>query len=668
MHAIPRFAVLCLALVGLAAVVTAQAAPSLAGPITFIDTPLEGDVAVRDDLNLKAGDKLQFVVNYQDESNYGLLDIAAPQACFYRTLGGTTKPIGEPGEIALAGAEGAQPFAILRRNSRLLFAYAGQVACRGWDGALANGKAGYVAAEGQVAEPYVQAMEPIRSADAFVRDKDTLHFWTELTGAWQIKSLRDDDQAETMEADKSANAFNYQVVAKDGPAISLAEKDSWWWTDYRVEASARSQGRGAMGLVLLARDESNYLAFRWASVWDTGEHGNRAELLEVVGGEPKVLAEKPGGFVPDQWYKLGAAVCDGRVECTIDGLPVLQAPSTRLAFGSAGLYAEGEDQGFFDDVVIADYETFREDFANMLRWEAAGGDWSLTNGGEARCAGTGCLTSGRLGWTDYRAEVRVTPNKAKVGLQVARQADGRAALFRVDGQKAQLLMVGPAGETPIAERDMKLGGGKPLTLAASVERGFVRTYVDGEPAVEGMVAECPGGAIGLYADGGKDARFGQVLVSFLEPKRPAQVTREFTKVSEHPEMAEWASSRAPWVQPAKMEPGATWWTKGDYYGDVTVAFKVRFVGLRDGNVKVTLGGEPERTEEGIRLVLSATKGTKTLKAQVTQGTTELGRAEVELQSSSCNVRFARQGAHILVSVDDKPLIDQPLAAATGAQG
>jgi len=215
---------------------------------------------------------------------------------------------------------------------------------------------------------------------------------------------------------------------------------------------------------------------------------------------------------------------------------------------------------------------------------------------------------------------------------------------------------------------MKVGNGKALTLAASVEQGFVKTYIDGEPAVEGLVADCSAGGIGLYADGGKDPRFSHVRVSFLAPKQPAQVTREFSKVSEHPEMGEWASSRAPWVQPAKMEPGATWWTKGDYYGDVTVAFKVRFIGLRDGKVKVTLGGEPDRPDEGVQLTLSATRESKTLKAEVTHGGAELGKGEVELQSSSCNVRFARQGAHILVSVDDKPLIDSQLAETTDARG
>ena len=668
MHVLLRCGLLCLALAVAGAVAGAQAAPSLVGPLTFLEDPVEGDVALGGDLSLSPGDKVQLVLNYQDESSYYLLDIAAPAACFYRVAAGAAKLLGAAGEMQPAPAGTATPFAILRKDHRLIFVYGGQVACRGWDGAFTNGKAGYAAPEGKVVDPFLQPMAKIQATDNFMREQDAQHMWTPLTGTWEIESLRDDDQAEAMEADKSANAFNYQAVAKDVPALSVAEKDLWFWTNYHVEASARSVGYGAMGLVLLAQDEANYLAFRWASAWDTGERGNRAELVEVVGGQPTVLAEKPGGFIPDQWYKLSAAVCDGHVECAIDDTPLFEAYSGRFGAGNAGLYAEGQERAYFDDVTIEDFESFREDFAGLDRWEPASGEWSLTNAGEAKCAGSGLLTSGRAEWANYRVEATVTPGKAKVGLELARQADGRAALLRLESGKAQLLLVGPDGETLVAERDLKVNGGKPVRLAASVEQGFVKTYVDGQPAVEGLIDECPSGAIGLYADGGKEARFDDVRVAFLKPKKPAQVVREFSKVSEHAEMAEWASSRAPWVQPAEMVPGATWWTKGDYFGDATVSFKVRFVGLRDGSVKVTLNGDPGQADQGVRLVLTATKGQKVLKAQVLDGQTEIGQGEVELQSSSCSVRFARQGAHILVSVDDKPLIEKQLAATTGAQG
>ena len=662
MRAFLRLGWLCAALALTAGMVTAQATPSLAGAITFLQDPLEGNVAVGGDLSVKAGDRVQLVINYQDDSSYYLLDIAVPKACFYKVAGGTTKAIGVPGELNVPNPAAAQKFSILRKDYRLIFVLEGQVVCRGWDGALANGKAGYVAAEGQVVNPFVQPMARIESSDNFMRDQDAQHMWTEFSGTWEIESLRDDDQAEAMEADKSANAFSYQAVGRDGPAISVAEKDLWFWTNYRMEASARSVGDGAMGLVLLAQDGANYLAFRWASAWDDGARGNRAELLEVVAGQPKVLAEKAGGFVPDQWYKLSAAVCDGQIECAIDDIPVLEGFCDHFGQGNAGLYAEGEARTYFDDVSIEDYETFREDFANLVRWDPASGEWSVTNAGEAQCVKGGLLTTGRLGWSGYRVEATATPNRAQVGLEVARQADGRAVLYRIDpaAGKAQLLAVGPEGEKLLAEREVKVNGGKGLRLAATVEQGFVKAYLNGEPTVEGFAADCPAGGIGLYAQGEKETHFDDVCVAFLGPKHAAQVTREFTKVSEHPEMAEWASSRAPWVQPAEMKPGATWWTKGDYYGDATVAFKVRFIGLRDGTVKVTLNGEPERPDQGVHLVLTAVKGSRLLKAQVLDGTAEVAQGQVELASSSCSVRFAREGAHVMVFVDDKPLIEREL--------
>ena len=47
--------------------------------------------------------------------------------------------------------------------------------------------------------------------------------WTAVTGSWKTESLRDDDQADEMEADKSANAFSYRGVSADVPAIATVQ-------------------------------------------------------------------------------------------------------------------------------------------------------------------------------------------------------------------------------------------------------------------------------------------------------------------------------------------------------------------------------------------------------------------------------------------------------------
>jgi hypothetical protein len=188
----------------------------------------------------------------------------------------------------------------------------------------------------------------------------------------------------------------------------------------------------------------------------------------------------------------------------------------------------------------------------------------------------------------------------------------------------------------------------------------VRAFLDDEVAVEGFAADCPRGAVGLYADADRETRFDNLQVAFQAPRQAAEITREFTKTSEHQEMSAWAGPRAAWVQPPEMKPGATWWTKGDYFGDAAVSFKVRFVGLRDGRIKVTLGGNPAQPQAGVHLVLTARKDVRALTATLLNGTTEMASHDVELPESSCSVLFARQGECVVVRVNDAPIIEQRL--------
>jgi len=677
MRVAPVGFVVCVLLVSAVVPGVSQTAPALLGALTFVEDPLEGDSAVTGDLALKQGDQVQFAVNYQDESTYYLLDIAVPDAAFYRVAPGGSRLIGTPGKLPLKSPGESQTFTISRQDCRLAFIYEGMVVCRGWDESLAGGKAGYVAVGAQVGDPWIQPLGRILATDDFVRETDAQHMWTPLSGEWKIEKLRDDDMAQAMEADKSANAFRYQAVGRETPAISVAEQDAWFWANYRMSASGRLRGQSTMGLVLLGQDEQNYVLFRWGSSWLSDVGGDRAQLIEVVDGQPHILAEKPGGAVPDQWYRLDAAVCDGDLVCAIDDLPVLQARSERFGQGNAGLYAEGEDGADFDDVVIEAYEVFREDFADTARWTAASGDWETTDDGDVRCSGTGLLTSGRSEWDEYRFDCRATAVRGSVGLQVARTDDNRGIVFRVglDGSpyagKAQLVALAAEGETVLAEREVDLPNGKPLQIGVSTEGGFVRGYLGGSRVIEGLDVSFSRGGIGLYADSPKGARFDDAEVAFLKPKQPAHVTREFTKTNEHAEMAEWASLQAPWVQPQTVEPGATWWTKGDYFGDATVAFKVRFVGLRDGSMRVVLRADPDDQDAGIQLVLTARKGERILEAQVFEGKEEVARGQAELDSTTGRVKFSQKGQFVIVSINEQPVIAQKLPSAlkgTDAKG
>jgi hypothetical protein len=626
--------------------------------ITFLDDPIDGDCLLGGTVTLAPASPVVLVMNYQDDGRCYLLEVAGDSARFYRVADGRVAPAGNPGALKIAGEP--RPFAVTRRSCRLAFIYDGVVVCRGWDEALSNGKAGYVAPAGVVGDPYLQPVGPIESTDDFVRQEDTRHMWSELSGQWDIQKLRDDEQADEMVADKSMNAFAYHVVS-NGPALSLAETDIGFWDNYHVAVSGRSLGKGAMGVAVLAQDEKNYLLFRWASAWARDAGGNRAQLLEVANGQPRVLVEKPGGFIPDRWYKLDIGVCDGDIVCSVDDLPLLRGQSDRFGLGHPGLYSEGTEGTFFDDVRVEDFETFREDFADQTRWQTAAGEWS-TAGHAARCASSGQLTSGRFAWGSYVCSCTVTAGRGAIGVEVARQPDGRGVVFRVGlpgsdfAGKAQLVRVGPEGEQLLSEVTTRLVAGRPHRLGASVSDGVLRGYIDDAPVLDAVDPPTVGGAIGLYAKGTDGAQFSALAVSFPKPPQPAHVGKEFTDPGEHPEMAEWASTRHAWVQPATLEPGAVWWSKGDYFGDTSVTFALRFIGLRDGTLRVTLGGKPDDPKAGLHLLLTASKGSRTLKAQVTSGEAAVGEGQVDLTESSCRVQFSHEGDAVIVRVDDQPLI------------
>ncbi len=387
MRAATRCLVLPLVLGLAAGLAGSQPSVPAAGDLTFLDDPIDGDCLIAGELTLPPGGKLQLVINYQDDGSCYLLDVEQPWACFYKAAAGQMSPVGPKGELKALSPGAPAKFAVARRNCRLAFIYNGLVVCRGWDDSLSNGKAGYAVTAAVIGDPLLQPAGPIRSSDDFVRQEDTRHMWTELTGSWDIQKLRDDDQADEMEADKSANAFVYHVVS-NGPALSLAEKETWFWDNYHLGGSARSMGKGALGLVVLGQDEKNYLLFRWASSWAKDAQGDRAQLVEMVDGRPNVLAEKPGGFIPERWYQLDLGLCDGDIVCSIDGSPVLRGHSDRFGLGNPGVYSEGPEGSYFDDIVIEDYESFQDDFASLTRWRAAQGDWSST-GRAARCAASG---------------------------------------------------------------------------------------------------------------------------------------------------------------------------------------------------------------------------------------------------------------------------------------
>jgi hypothetical protein len=135
----------------------------------------------------------------------------------------------------------------------------------------------------------------------------------------------------------------------------------------------------------------------------------------------------------------------------------------------------------------------------------------------------------------------------------------------------------------------------------------------------------------------------------IPEKRIARVTKEFTEGDEHFEMVEWASTRAPWLEPG--EEGGTWWTKGQYFGDKTIVFEIQKVKAAEGSLRLTLDAAPEKPSSGITMVITTAKDDANITATLLAGEEQLGEETVEVQGDPCPVRFERKGTWVVATID-----------------
>ncbi len=473
-------------------------------------------------------------------------------------------------------------------------------------------------------------------------------------------------------AERSANAFSYYAESGEEPALALAvdEQDAWFYSDYSVEAAARHLGTGAMGLVLYAQDEDNYIAFRWTSQWSEAADRALAQLVEVRNGERTVIAERPGGFIPEQWYAVRAAICEGVVQCWVDDVLMVAGRSDLFGQGRAGLYAEGGDGTYFDDVLIQSWDSFRDNFEGEPdRWRIVCGQWEHTPEGQMKIAGGGeaLLVAGRTAWRNYAYAADVKLASGGAGIVVAHQPDAGAVVVRVAAPgsgksyagKLQVVRLGDT-ETVLEEATVELQPGGSYRLKATVEEGLVQAYVDDALVAQALDLQATTGSIGLYGDDGPGTAFDNAFVRFSEPKRTAHVPQEMADTSEHPEMREWASDRAAWVVPQSSGPGTVYWTKGDYYGDLALELPLRSIGAREATTTAVLGGSPQNPEAGIVLQITATRGTRALRLEILRAGEQLTATDVTVEAARADVRFERKGPFVVVYVDDEPVLSHRL--------
>jgi hypothetical protein len=656
------------------------AAPTLTvpglGPVTALPDLAQGDCAFVGKLEDTAGAALTLTVifDYDPASgNHYELRLTPQQAQFYLIQGGKATPLGEaatPPPLPVAGT--TTDLYVRHDGWRLAFLLNSRLVCTAYDPALTAGNVGYALTGGNLTHVVLQSVGDIAFSDDFMRAVTADSPWTPLGGTWKETSLRIDPQADTMQEDYSANSFSYEAHGQ-GDARAISTAGLWFWADYHLEASVRPLGTGACGLIISFHDPDNYVAVRWTS-YASAADGNRLELIERVGGQERVLAQTPGGFRPQQWYKLSLGLSDGCLSVSLDDEQRLSGHTTALLQGKCGLFVEGADGADFDDVVLEPWGYFADDFSAPRRWDTAAGSWQR---GDHRLTVSGAAPSLLLGmpcaWSHYTYSADCHLDQGQGGV-----------VFGATAPNAYYLMRYTAGDTPTAELVQVAGGqekvlatapapqpvGQALRLGVTVDRNLVTGLVGDRAVLYAATDAAPVGRLGLYAHAA-GAWFAYVQAESLEPPAPAHVTKEFRNDQEHWEMAKWATTRAPWQIPPELTTDregnlilkdvagpsdfgqSVWWSKGDFFGDKSVQFAITCVGTATGTLKVTLDAQPDAARNpvgGYTLTLTSTTGSPNLGLALSHATDSLGQAQVPVPDHKCQVEFARSGRYLQVWV------------------
>ena len=653
------------------ALVISLAAGGPAGARQMLDDETEGSFALGGVVQVTDPGALDFkiIFNGDDRDNPAsdyVVHVAGEQATISRVEGDKSVPLGAPGKLPPTVAGQEVEFNVHRDDWRIAFIWDRRVVARAFDAALAGPALGHDAAGGvQVRDVWVQPVGEVYVVDNFEREEGVQDEWEHLSGAWELISLREDRQAWQMHADKSANAFSYYGQA-DG--AGLAAMGSWFWRncDYSLAVRARGES-GAVGLGFYVQDKDNYLLLRWDNRFSAAEGGPALALIAVVDGEHETLARRHGGYFPDQWYHLRVRVCDEHVLAFVDDQLVLQAGTDLFGQGRLGMYVEGKQGVWFDDALVADWNHLAEDFAGDPegRWVTAAGEWSVGDGAaRPRSEASAMLVTGSARWTGYALRAQVTGDTGGVGLIAGWKGPQDAYIFRWAAQdaavpyaaKAQIVRLTAEGEQIVAERDLP-GDIAPSGVAAVIaEPDHIAGLLGDRLVVDAVVDEPVRGGVGLYAAATREASFKSLTLEPLPRRTVARVTKEFTDMTAHWEMGEWAGTTHAWVKPPEGASPQVWWTKGDFHGPLQVRFELKQLGQVEGTMTVTLEGERGDAERGAQLAITATKGSRALALRLTGGGEELAAADVEAAGATCPVSVERRGSHIVVVVDGKTVL------------
>jgi len=201
---------------------------------------------------------------------------------------------------------------------------------------------GSIALRGALGEVRYQPVEPPLFSDDFMRTSDEPGGWETHGGTWQTAPVQNPDMG--------ANPFSYKVRAEAEPATAIAGYP--YWDEYRLTASLRPEtASGHVGMGFYVQDPQNMLLFRARILEGGAPHADGFALIRLVDGREQVLAQRPGGLRPSQWYRVQVKAEGPWIGAFVDGERLLAVRETTFSGGQIALRAV-QTAARFDDVLV----------------------------------------------------------------------------------------------------------------------------------------------------------------------------------------------------------------------------------------------------------------------------------------------------------------------------
>jgi hypothetical protein len=314
-------------------------------PPVMVEAEAEANFDLRCTLNFqgtKAPNAPAVLLGYQPGGSYLSVTFSSGALTLNRVVKGRTTAVSTVKQRTVRRATKGTPVVLQWREGNLRVIYDGHTILRQGKLSALNGGVAVVEEKGnpQLTDPEVQPVEPVQFADDFMRSATVPGLWETTTGTWKLNTAGDPNLG--------ANPFSYIATGK--PAMAIVGR--WFWSDYIASASVKPSGDGAVGLIACWQDDKNYLLCKWYAANAPGAPATKKQLWRVLDGEPTLLAAAPGGYQPQQWYRLSMGAADGLVKMLVDGTPALEKRTDLFGQGKAGLFADSEAEAMFDDVQV----------------------------------------------------------------------------------------------------------------------------------------------------------------------------------------------------------------------------------------------------------------------------------------------------------------------------